>query len=285
MLPSFFIPLSILFDMLAKLLGENLFETITKVLPKAKITEIRVRIGRKIVIKDAYKSYTLDYVATKSDLELIIAVATHNSLYAYEDQLRKGFLTFDGLRIGVIGEGVTDVEKLLTIKNITSLVIRIPHQIIGAASQIKSITDDFDNTLIIAPPFGGKTTLIRDVARILSNTKDTLIIDERDEIFSKNYTFGVNIDVFSLAPKQLVTEGIIRACSPEVIVLDELFPDKDLKTLGEIANSGIKVLASIHGYSFEDVKKGYPKLIDLFKYTVVLGNKPKVGSIKSVIRI
>ncbi len=262
-----------------------MFDFIIERIPESNLTEIRLRLNRKIVIKDAYKSYTLNYIVTQSDIEAIIVVATRNSLYAYEDQLKKGFLTFGGIRIGVVGEGVTDSNKLITIKNFTSLVIRIPHEIVGVANAIKSITNDYDNTLIIAPPYGGKTTFIRDITRILSLIKDTLIIDEREEIYADNYSFGVHVDIFRGATKQLVTEGVIRACSPEIVVFDELFPKKDLDTLEEINASGIKVLASIHGNTFEAIKCCYPELISLFKYAVVLGNKPKVGSIKSVIRI
>ncbi len=271
--------------MLAKLIGNDLYQMIINSIPYSNLTEIRMRVGRKLVIKDIYKSCILEYKSTKQDIDYIINVATHNSLYAYEDDVKKGFLTFDGIRIGLVGEGVTDNTKLITIKNFTSLIIRIPHQVEGIASSINNLTKYFDNTLIIAPPYAGKTTLIRDICRVLSNKFDTLIIDEREEIYSDKYSFGNNIDVFVGTQKQLITEGIIRACSPEIIVFDEVFPKKDYEIIEQISSSGIKVLASIHGNNFDDIKNCYPTLISLFKNAIVLSNKPRVGSIKSVVRL
>lgn len=271
--------------MLKELLSENLFDIINKRFKLTDICEIRIRENRNILVKTDHQRVFLDYKASKVDIEHIIRVATRNSLYASEDEVRKGFLKYKGIRIGLAGEVVTEYNKLLTFKNFTSLVLRIPHEIIGVAGKLNINYENFHNTLVISPPYGGKTTLIRDIARILSQKHDTLIIDEREEIYNDNFTFGQNLDIIKDAPKEMVLEGIIRSLSPEIIILDELLPKRDLTVIEEITRCGIKVVASLHGSNFEIIKKIYPQLANYFNNVITLSNNPKVGSIKSVVRI
>lgn len=275
----------IYFCMLKELLNENYLDIITKLFNFSEICEIRIRENRNLLVKTDKQRVLLDYKASKEDIDRIIRVATCNSLYASEDEVRKGFLKFKGIRIGLAGEVVTDYNKLITFKNFTSLVLRIPHEIIGVGDKLNLNYENFQNTLVISPPYGGKTTLIRDIARILSKRYDTLIIDEREEIYNEAFTFGQNVDVIRNAPKDMVLEGIIRALSPEIIVLDELLPQRDLSVIEEITRCGIKLVASLHGNNFEVIKKLYPRITNYFNNVITLSNIPKVGSIKSVVRI
>lgn len=271
--------------MLDFLLPENLYLAIKKNSNIEEITEIRIRKGRKIEIKNCFRSVLINNIATKNDISEIIKRATRNSLYAYQDDIQKGFISYNGIRIGLAGIAVTNDAKLITIKDFSSLNIRIPHQVVGASQLLKNIINNFNNTIVISPPYGGKTTLIRDIARELSNSFDTLIVDERFEIYNDSYTFGEKIDVIQGASKYVVVEGLIRALSPEIIVLDELFGNEDLRVIEEITRSGIKVLASIHGESVEKIRLKYETLLNNFDYAIELGNKPKVGTIKSIVRL
>lgn len=271
--------------MLDILLPPNLYNLIISKTPEAKITEIRLRIGRNVVVKTAERAITLNCVTTQTDVEYVIGKGTKNSLYAFQDEIKSGFISYEGIRIGLSGKGVTDDNRLITIKDFSSLCLRIPHQILGVSDPINHLIENYLNTIIIAPPYAGKTTLIRDIARKLSRKKDTLIIDERGEIFASSYEFGEKLDVFVGVPKHLILEGVIRSLSPEVIVLDELFMEKDVTVVEEIVRCGIKILASAHGDSVTLLREKYPRLLSNFTYAVELCNKPKVGAIKSITRL
>ena len=271
--------------MLSALIPPNLFDLILSKVPETAITEIRLRVGRKVIVKTAERSIVTAYVATSNDIEYVVGKATKNSLYAYQDEIKSGFISYDGIRIGLSGKGVTDGNKLITIKDFSSLCLRIPRQILGASDQLNSVIENYENTIIIAPPYTGKTTLIRDIARKLSRKMDTLIIDERGEIYANSYEFGEKLDILLGVPKHLVIEGAIRSLSPEVIILDELFMENDLCVIEEIVRCGIKILASAHGNSVALLKEKYSRLLSNFSYAIELSNKPKVGAIKSIVRL
>lgn len=272
--------------MLESLLGEELYSDAVKLFKIEQIAEIRIRIGRKLAVKDIYSNRFGQHIVTEADISGIIKRATKNSLYAFQEELSKGYLPYSGgIRIGIAGTGVIEKDRLITFKNITSLTVRIPHEVLGVANKISASLDPFENLLIVSPPFGGKTTMLRDIARILSNKFDTLVLDERGEFGMAGATFGDRIDFITGTPKTLAAEGAVRAMSPEVIVLDELYPPKDGLILNELARSGIKLAAGIHSDSAEGAIERYPLLKELFSSCVVLSNKPRAGSIKSVVRI
>lgn len=269
--------------MLDKLLPEKLYKKILAAVPINSLTEIRLRKGLPVAVKDSVRRYLFDFPVTFEVLENIVLKASDFSIYAHQQEIAAGFLYYKGgIRIGVTGRGVTDGISLKTFKDFTSVNIRIPHEIIGAAAPLNEIFADFKNTLIISPPFAGKTTLIRDAARILSENYDVCIIDERSEIAGEGYTLGRLSDVVSGVPKLIAYEGIIRSLSPEIIVLDEIFPRKDLSAVEDISRSGIKLIGSIHGEGQKDVPD---TLLSYFDYAVTLGYKPRVGSIKSIERL
>lgn len=271
--------------MLRSLLPSGILKASVDRVTLNKITEIRLRVGRQLCVKDASNKYLLNVTVTEEDVKHVIRVATKNSLYAYQDEIKCGFISYNGIRIGLVGTVVTDGNKIITIKDYSSLVIRVPHEIIGIANRFNNVLNSLQNTLIIAPPYGGKTTLIRDIARVLSGKYDVLIIDERQEIYNDTFTFGSNVDVISGAPKELVTEGIIRAISAEVVILDELIPSSDNSVIERLIGAGIKVYATLHGNGTDFTNESYNRLIDLFDVAIILGNKPTVGSIKSVVRL
>lgn len=268
------------------MLGENLYNEVTACVPLARLTEVRLRLNMPIAVKNEQNRYFLRRTATREIIDKVLERATNFSLYAHQDEIASGYIHCKGgIRLGVSGRGVIDSGKLAVFKDITSLNIRVPHEVIGCSAALKSILDDFDNTLIVAPPFAGKTTLIRDMARVLSDRFDLCIIDEREEIAGRGeYRLGKLCDVVSGVPKGLAYEGIIRSMSPEIIVLDEVFPLRDLKAVEDISRSGVKFVASLHGDDFDRLIKAFPEFMRLFRYGVLLSYKPRVGSIKSIVR-
>lgn len=265
--------------------------------------ELRLRLGRAVVamtssltdprriVKFAGKPYLL----ARDELDGIVARATDMSPYAVSDELLKGYIPFKGLRIGVGGEGVSDGGKLIGVKNISYLVIRVPKQIKSAADGVFDLIATGEgkdkriaNTLIISPPRGGKTTMLREVARKASAFKNVVIIDEREEIAgvaAMSFDIG-DAEVISGVPKAVACENCVRAMSPEVIVTDEIFGDEETQAVCDATRAGVSVVASLHGEDVGSVAKSriFAPLFERFELAVSLSLNP-VGSVKRAVKI
>lgn len=285
----------------------GLARVITESVQPENLIEIRLRAGKRLLLltsaADNRRVYPRfaggSYVVTKEDVDGIIARATNMSPYSVSDEMIKGYIPYKSLRIGVGGEGVSDGGRLLNLKNVAYLTIRIPHQIKSAADAvIESVCgmgadgDKYEvlNTLIIAPPAGGKTTILRELARIISARKNVVVIDERYELACvcdgvPTLDIG-DCDVVSGVPKVIAYENCIRAMNPDVIVTDELFRTADVAAICDVLRSGVKVLASVHGDGVDSLAgaDAYADLIKKFDIAVVLGKNP-VGQIKEIVRL
>lgn len=271
-----------------KLLGNDLYNKILLHTSFELVTEIRLRAEKSAIIKTNRQCFDIGFFINKSFIRTIIDTATSYSLYAYEEEMRQGYIFYKGgIRIGIGGQGVLKNNIFSAFKEITSLCIRIPHEIIGCSDVVKGLLCPFENTLVLAPPGCGKTTLIRDMARVLGNDYDILILDERYEFYGDNsqLDIGKKTDVIQGIPKHLCFEGGIRSLSPNIIICDEIFGEADFDAMEKIVRSGVKILASIHGDSIETIKKFCGKLHLYFNNFILLSSNPKVGSIKSIIRI
>lgn len=267
-----------------RLLGEELYE---KFIKYSSVTEIRIRLYGEVVIKCFNVRYLTGIRATQSLIKNIIGAATGYSPYAYDEEFRRGFIFYgNGVRIGVAGSGSVISDCFKGFKNITSLCIRIPHQILDCAKPFSYLFDNFGNTLVVSPPGGGKTTLIRDLTRNLSCNYDVLAIDERYELAGADYSLdlGPNTDVLQGIPKKICYENALRSMSPQIIVCDEIFGEDDNAAIERLTFSGIKVLASVHAETFPELEKIYPSLADKFSNIITLSSIPKAGSIKSILR-
>ena len=222
----------------------------------------------------------------------MLSLVTEHSLYALTEKLVNGYVPLKGgVRVGVAGEGVLDGEKVKTIKHITSLAIRIPHQIFGIADFIRIDGYFNQNVLIISPPGAGKTTLLREMTRMLSNAgKCVAVLDERGEISGVNGTsfaldVGRNTDVLFGFPKKASYENALRALAPDYIVTDELSGDRDVEGVLRAYYGGVKVVATLHGAN-EDVFHGeFAALAPVFDRLIVLSKLPKVGTVAKDIRL
>lgn len=274
--------------MLRDLLGEELYRAVTAAIPEKNLNEIRLRAGRPVSLKSGNNRKLLSLYASKKMIDGVVARATGFSLYSRQDEIKDGFIHYPGgIRIGVAGVGVTNGGALTGFSEITSLNIRLPHEIIGCSAKLEPILADFDNTVVVSPPYAGKTTLIRDMVRVLAKSYDVAVVDERSEICGGQggrYDVGQLIDIVENVPKTLVTEGLIRSMSPEIIVLDELSPARDMRIVEEISRAGIKLLASVHSSSIKRLLDYLPEVPRYFSYGVLLGNKPEIGSIQSIVR-
>ncbi len=264
------------------LLGDKLYEEVCAACKLSDINEIRLRLHRATAVKSCNEVIFLRHVSDSSILDTILKNATNNSRYAYESEISDGYIYYkNGIRIGIAGDCALAKNGLISIKKIFSLCIRIPHEIIGCATKLTDILDNFTNTLIISPPGGGKTTLLREMTRLLSMRYDVLVIDEREEICGKDLTLriGDRCDVLQGLKKSVAFERAIRTMSPEIVVCDELFGVLDFEAVARMSGAGIKVLASYHSdCDVTDAIKG------IFCNRVLLSSKPCPGRIVSIMR-
>lgn len=238
------------------------------------VTEIRIRQGQPVIIGYRGEYYYLDKFGISekregaivgADVSEIINKATGGSFFSYSEQMRYGFITCGhGVRIGIAGEYITQNGEIKTISNITSLNIRLPHDIEGCADYIcKNIfTEAVHSAIIFSKPGLGKTTKLRDITRHLSDTMkhNILVFDERNEIAAMDangngYYIGDRVDVIRSGNKLAAFENAIRALKPDVIVTDELYGDGDIQAVQYASDCGIKVIASSHVTDRKILKK------------------------------
>ncbi len=262
------------------------------------IQEIRVRCGKNLVgiTHDGEKRF--DYIVTPYDIDVIVKKISQFSRYAFNDEIKQGFITIKGgHRVGLCGSCVLEKGEIKTLRNISSLNIRRANEIIGSSDKVinEIITDEvINNTIIISPPRCGKTTLLRDIARVISDKYklNVCIIDERGEIGAcsdgiPQLNVGCRTDVFDRCPKSKGIMLAIRSLSPDVIVCDEIGTEEDMISIIMAVNSGVKIITSIHGFDVKDLykKKVYSRIIEhkVFKRAIILNNLKKVGDISSIV--
>lgn len=199
-----------------------------------------------------------------------------HSLYAYEEELRQGFFTIQGgHRIGVTGKVVLEQGMIKTMKYLSFLNVRIAHEIRGCADGIlpylyeengSKINREIFHTLLISPPRCGKTTLLRDLIRQISNGNEAhhgmtiSVVDERSEIGACYHgipqnDLGIRTDVLDDCPKHLGMMMLIRTMSPQVVAVDEIGSREDLEAMEYVMNCGCKLLATVHGSSLEEIRR------------------------------
>ncbi len=246
--------------------------------------EIRLRVNYPIKIRLKSEFIFIENsICLQEDLTSILNCVTNKSIYAYNDCIKNGYLTTQqGVRIGIAGECVFENDKIITIKNINSLNVRIPHLINGCSNRLFPyvFNKKIYNSLIVSPPFLGKTTILKDLTLKLNNLNlNLLVIDERGE-FSQ--ISGKNIDFIKFSDKSYAFNFGLRAMSPEIIIVDELSNDNDWNFVKKAIGCGVKLIASCHANDIDDVvnKKGFEK--GVFERFFILEKNIQMGVLKSV---
>lgn len=264
------------------------------------LQEIRIRINKPVILVLNEMEKILPYNASGEDLLTLLKRMSSYSIYAYDEEIKQGFVTIrGGHRVGICGRCVVDNQKIKTIKDINSINIRVCKEIIGASDGIMRYmleNNSVKNTIIISPPKCGKTTLLRDITRNLSNgmkgrefrPKQICIVDERSEIAAcfrgeSQMNIGIRTDVLDSCPKSSGIMMAIRSMSPEVIICDEIGTEKDMESVVAAMNSGVNLITTIHGFGIEDLyrKQVFHNIMqnEVFEIAIVLNNLGKVGHI------
>jgi len=269
---------------------------------KEQIYEIRIKIGKPILVYSKYGENIVNYVPTKEDMKSLIQKISNYSLYAYEEDIRQGFITIKGgHRIGIAGECVMEKGEVKTIRNISSINIRVCSEVIGCSDKlIKYIYSQKENrifnTIIISPPKCGKTTILRDIARNISNSiglygRKVAVIDERSEIGACHFgipqnDLGMRTDILDNCLKKEGMIMAIRSLSPEILICDEIGTKGDVEALLMAFNSGVNIITSIHGFTIEDLykRKVFHELLDngIIERAIVLSSRKGVGTIENI---
>ncbi len=270
-----------------------------------KVQEIRFRVGQNVVIyydkgEQILKERSLEVIKS-SDIKEMLEYMSQYSLYAYEQELRQGFITLEGgHRVGMAGKVITESNKVKNFKHISSINIRVAHEVIGCAKElIPHITKNKTvcHTLIISPPKCGKTTLLRDLIRIVSDGNEWVkgsivgVVDERSELGACykgviQNNIGKRTDILDSCPKAEGMIMLIRSMSPQVIAVDEIGTTEDIYAIEYAMLCGSKLLATVHGNSLEDIRNK-PILGNLvkekrFERYVLMGNENRVGEILEI---
>lgn len=281
------------------------------------IEEIRLRIDKPLIVSIKGRDFYINkgeltsvnlkdnFITSKKDIEKTLQLMTNFSIYAVEEDIKQGFITLKGgHRVGVVGKVVIENRKIRTIKNLSGMNIRIAKEVKNCSMNLinKLYQGDIKHTLIISPPGCGKTTLLRDIVRNLSNGNPehnlkgfkVSVVDERSEIAGcfmgvPQRDVGIRTDILDGCPKAEGMIMLLRSMSPEIIAVDEIGSLEDASSVEDAINSGVKVIATVHGKSIEEVKKrvGIKNLLDknAFEKVVLLSRKEGPGTIEKIINL
>ena len=237
--------------------------------------EIRLAAGQPVTVRAAGTEQSFWPALTQRDLEDMLQRACRQSAYAYTDTLRQGYVTIaGGHRIGVCGFGVVRDGQVQTLRQPTSLVIRIARAVPGCAEPL--LPELTGSTLILGPPGAGKTTLLRDAVRLLADRRRCRVglADERGELSAATgegpgLPVGSRTDVLVAVPKAEAVMMLLRTMGPQWIALDEITAPADLEALERAAYCGVKLLATAHGDGIADLHRRplYRRLLDTGVFT------------------
>lgn len=271
-----------------------------------KAEEIRMRVNMPLYIYGRGQEYYINrdgitaewinsYKPTKEDINQTLELMSEYSIYAFNEEIIKGYLSLQGgIRVGLVGKTVVENDTVKTIKNISGLNIRISRQVIGCSNILLDYINEGQvyNTLIVSPPACGKTTMLRDIVRELSNDGNVIgLVDERSEIAgtylgNSQLDVGRRTDILDCCPKAIGMKMLLRSMAPDIIVADEIGSVEDIRAIDDVMNSGVKLICTVHGSNIDELRQRSTlrELIEkkVFERYVVLSKRMGVGTIEGI---
>ena len=226
--------------------------------PKAE--ELRLHQGRFATVTYGGKNYFTDMMLSESEINEILKRMCQNSIYAYTDTIRQGYLSLDGgIRVGIAGTAALEHQKVIGVNHISGLIIRIPHPPKVNVTELLHLLKEgqkLGGLLIYAPPGVGKTTLLRGLAMEISKGHDgwrTVVVDTRQELSAALDGTAQTLDVLSGYPRDVGIEIAVRSLGAELIICDEIGSPSDAEAILQAANCGVPIVASAHAASAEEL--------------------------------
>lgn len=267
----------------------------------SELEEIRFRVNRPVVVYSGGREYELARrdtpILTRDEIGMIFSLLMDHSDYAYQEQIRSGYITLDGgHRVGICGRVIADGGRVVSVRDISSINIRRGCEYPGISDRIIPYILDGSgrvrNTLIVSPPRCGKTTVLRDIIRNVSRMGNRVgVCDERSEIAGSaggvpGFDVGPRTDVMDGCPKDTGIAMLIRSMSPDVIAVDELGSSDDARAVERAAVAGVSLIATMHGRSYDDaVRSSIGKFIKsgMISRIVILSAEPTPGTVKDIL--
>lgn len=261
------------------------------------VEEIRLRCGQHICLRCGMRERYIEHLITAEDLHDTLNHLIQYSYYAYETDLARGFVTIEGgHRVGICGRAIVKNGQPALLQQISSLNIRFAKEIRGCSRKLLPEIMEHGqpvNTLIVSPPGCGKTTLLRDVARELSENRfQVAVCDERSELAGMyhshpSFDLGPRCDVLDGCDKAWGISMLLRAMAPQIIITDEIGKPEDISAVMQCLASGVTLITSIHGWNLEDVcRSPMGRLVGdgIFRRIVFLSSEKGAGTLREIIR-
>lgn len=265
---------------------------------QAQIQEIRLRAERPVCMLLYGREKPIDpvHLLSQKTVEQVFQAVCEYSIYRYAKEIAEGFVTIaGGNRVGIAGSAVYREGKLVQMRYISGLNFRVSHAVTGCAEPLfRQTCAEKPSSLLLAGAVGsGKTTMLRDLCRLLGASWRLTLVDERSEIAAVHhgvpqYDVGLHTDVLDGFPRAEGLLTALRVLTPEVLVCDEISTEADAEAILRLHGCGVPVIASAHAASWDDLERRpvLKQLLDkgVFQYAAVLSGREQ-GKVQTLRRV